>query len=108
MLKLLGVLNHEGVRIMRSIKIKFMSFLTALFILLGTSLPTLAVNTTVNTANYKSSYAAKATKSYTVYITNTGGKYHKKGCRYLKKSSIAIKKSSAVSQGFTACKICKP
>lgn len=93
---------------MRNIKFRFMSFLTALFILLGTSLPTLAVNTTVNATSNKSSYSAKATKSYTVYITNTGKKYHKKGCRYLKKSSIAIKKSNAVKQGYTACKICRP
>jgi hypothetical protein len=93
---------------MKNIKLKFMSFLTALVILLGVSLPTTAVNATVNTINQKSSYSAKATKSYTVYITNTGKKYHKKGCRYLRMSSIAIKKSSAVSQGYTACKVCNP
>ncbi|MBU3188747.1 hypothetical protein K9O30_06180 [Clostridium bowmanii] len=93
---------------MKGFKIKLISFLTALFVLIGTGLQTSEVNATVNTTNYKSSYSTKATKSYTVYITNTGGKYHKKGCRYLKKSSIAIKKSSAVSQGYTACKICKP
>ncbi|MCB2358761.1 hypothetical protein [Clostridium estertheticum] len=93
---------------MRNIKFRFMSFLTALFILLGTSLPTLAVNTTASVTSNKSSYSAKATKSYTVYITNTGKKYHKKGCRYLKKSSIAVKKSSILSKGYTACKICNP
>ena len=93
---------------MKNIKIKFMSFLTAIVILLGVSLPTTHVNAIVKTTSQKSSYSAKVTKSYTVYITNTGAKYHKRGCRYLKKSSIAIKKSSAVSQRYTACKVCNP
>jgi len=43
-----------------------------------------------------------------VYITNTGKKYHKYGCRYLSKSSIKISKSEAISKGYTPCSICKP
>ena len=43
-----------------------------------------------------------------VYITNTGSKYHRKGCSYLKKSCIPIKKSEAIAKGYTACKRCKP
>ena len=39
--------------------------------------------------------------SYTVYITKTGEKYHRDGCRYLKKSQIAIDKDAAVAQGYT-------
>jgi len=108
MLNLLGVLNYRGARIIKIFKTRIISLLTALFIIFGTSLQASAVNTTVNTTNYKSLYAAKATKSYTVYITNTGAKYHKKGCRYLKQSSIAIKKTSAVNQRYTACKVCRP
>lgn len=42
----------------------------------------------------------------TVYITNTGGKYHNAGCRYLKSSSIPISLSAAVAQGYTPCKVC--
>ncbi len=42
----------------------------------------------------------------TVYVTRTGGKYHKAGCRYLRSSSIAISLSSAQSQGYTACSVC--
>ena len=37
-------------------------------------------------------------QSYTVYITNTGSKYHSSGCQYLKKSKIAISKDKAVAQ----------
>ncbi len=44
----------------------------------------------------------------TVYITDTGEKYHRSGCRYLKKSAHAIAKDRAVAQGYTPCKVCKP
>jgi competence protein ComEC len=57
--------------------------------------------------------AVKATprptnKVFTVYITKTGEKYHKGGCRYLSKSKIAINLRDAISQGYTPCKVCKP
>ena len=42
----------------------------------------------------------------TVYITNTGEKYHNAGCRYLKNSSIPISLSQAQAQGYTPCKVC--
>ena len=44
----------------------------------------------------------------TVYITNTGEKYHSSGCRYLHKSKISIELSDALEQGYTACKVCGP
>ena len=47
-------------------------------------------------------------KSDTVYITDTGTKFHRSGCRSLKKSKTAISRSDAVKQGYTACKVCKP
>lgn len=43
-----------------------------------------------------------------VYITNTGKKYHRSGCRYLKKSKIKKTLKWAKSHGYTACKVCKP
>lgn len=46
--------------------------------------------------------------SYTVYITNTGSKYHRSGCRYLKKSQNAISKDNAIAQGYTPCSVCNP
>lgn len=45
---------------------------------------------------------------YTVYITNTGEKYHSNGCRYLKKSKIAIDINDARAQGYDPCKVCNP
>lgn len=46
--------------------------------------------------------------SYTVYITDSGSKYHRSGCRYLNKSKYAISRSSAVNQGYERCSVCKP
>jgi 2-phosphoglycerate kinase len=43
-----------------------------------------------------------------VYITKTGHKYHRAGCRYLKSSCIAIDESVAISQGYTPCSVCNP
>ena len=44
----------------------------------------------------------------TVYITDSGSKYHREGCRHLTKSKIAIALSDAVARGYTPCKVCKP
>ena len=43
-----------------------------------------------------------------VFITNTGKKYHKDGCRYLSKSKIPINKNAAISRGYGACSVCRP
>ena len=47
-------------------------------------------------------------KDVTVYITNTGKKYHRASCRYLRKSMIPIKKKDAITRGYTWCSVCKP
>lgn len=52
------------------------------------------------------SSAASTPQSRTVYITNTGSKYHKSGCQYLRKSKISISLSEAKSRGYTACSVC--
>lgn len=44
----------------------------------------------------------------TVYITNTGAKYHLYGCQYLKKSCIPVTLAQAKAWGYTPCKRCKP
>lgn len=46
--------------------------------------------------------------STTVYITETGSKYHRAGCSYLKKSCISISLSNAKAQGYTPCSRCNP
>lgn len=49
-----------------------------------------------------------APASTTVYVTQSGEKYHADGCRYLSKSKIAISLGDAVAQGYDPCKVCKP
>lgn len=43
-----------------------------------------------------------------VYVTETGKKYHRLGCRYLSKSCIPISLTEAKRRGYTPCKVCKP
>lgn len=46
-------------------------------------------------------------KEITVYVTNTGSKYHTGGCRYLRKSRIPISLESAKT-GYSPCSVCNP
>lgn len=46
-------------------------------------------------------------KEITVYVTNTGSKYHTGGCRYLRKSKIPISLKSA-RNGYSPCSVCDP
>jgi len=52
--------------------------------------------------------AANNAQGITVYITNTGKKYHSAGCRYLSKSCIPISLSEAKAEGYTPCSRCNP
>jgi hypothetical protein len=47
-------------------------------------------------------------KAQTVYITRTGKKYHREGCRYVATSKIPISLKDAKAKGYTACKVCHP
>lgn len=41
-----------------------------------------------------------------VYVTDTGSKYHRAGCRYLWNSRRKVSLSSAKSFGYSACSVC--
>ena len=56
----------------------------------------------------KSVCLSKAKSTIYVYITDTGAKYHRWGCRYLKYSHHKVTLKYAKSHGFKACKVCKP
>lgn len=43
-----------------------------------------------------------------VYLTNTGSKYHRAGCRHLSDSKLETTLTNALNQGYTACKTCRP
>ena len=59
-----------------------------------------------SSASVPAAYSSSNDQSETVYITNTGSKYHSAGCRYLKKSQIPMSLSKAKQQGYTACSVC--
>jgi micrococcal nuclease len=44
----------------------------------------------------------------TVYVTNSGEKYHRENCRSLRRSKIALPLEDAVRSGYGPCSICKP
>lgn len=46
-------------------------------------------------------------KSITVYVTRTGEKYHRNGCRYLRRSKIAISLENA-KFAYSPCSVCNP
>lgn len=56
---------------------------------------------------YVAPVTKKATQEQTVYITRTGSKYHRSGCRYLSKSMIPISLSEA-SANYGPCSVCNP
>jgi len=47
-------------------------------------------------------------KAQTVYITRTGKRYHRDGCRYLASSKIPSTLKDAKARGYTPCKVCRP
>jgi len=51
--------------------------------------------------------ASQKPASDTVYITKSGTKYHRAGCRYLSKSSISAALST-LSSKYDACSVCNP
>jgi hypothetical protein len=53
------------------------------------------------------SVAAAASPDTTVYVTRTGSKYHKGGCRYLSKSKIPMALKDA-KKAYDPCSVCRP
>jgi micrococcal nuclease len=49
-----------------------------------------------------------AEETLTVYVTNSGRRYHEDGCSSLSRSKIAVTLADAVRSGYTPCSICKP
>lgn len=54
---------------------------------------------------HKKASSSKKHVTY-VYVTDTGSKYHRNGCRYLWNSKRKVSLSSAKSFGYSACSVC--
>lgn len=50
-------------------------------------------------------YGQEQQAERTVYITNSGSKYHSGGCRYLRRSAIPMSLSQA-QRMYSACSVC--
>lgn len=44
----------------------------------------------------------------TVYLTKSGSKYHRSGCRSLRKSAIPVNLQDAIDRGYGPCGTCRP
>lgn len=55
----------------------------------------------------QTSTAKQDPQTITVYVTLTGAKYHRDGCRYLSRSKIPMSLKEAVKK-YTPCSVCKP
>lgn len=53
-------------------------------------------------------YSSSKADSVTVYVTDTGHKYHKKNCSYLKYSKNEITLSEAIDENYSPCLVCVP
>ncbi len=58
-------------------------------------------------SNAKQKEIKQDQQSVGVFVTNTGAKYHRDGCRHLK-SRIPISLVDAGRKGYTACLVCSP
>lgn len=52
-------------------------------------------------------FVVTSSKAQTVYITESGKKYHAKNCDVAKTGKKGIELSEAKKQGYEACKVCK-
>jgi micrococcal nuclease len=52
--------------------------------------------------------ASNGADAGTVYVTKSGKKYHRAGCRSLSKSSIPMALATAKARGMQPCSVCKP
>jgi hypothetical protein len=62
-------------------------------------------NSATSTTHHKAEGESNA--NLTVYVTRTGEKYHRLGCRYLSQSSIPMSLGDALGR-YTPCSVCGP
>lgn len=73
-----------------------------------TTAPPVSKSAEPSTESYTEPYLSNDNQSITVYITRTGTKYHRDGCKYLKSSKIPIVLDELNTNKYEPCKVCKP
>lgn len=59
-------------------------------------------------SGYTNEASRRPGEDITVYVTNSGTKYHRNGCQYLSQSKIAKTLIQAKAEGYTPCSVCNP
>ncbi len=72
------------------------------------SVPAAVTSSQTQTQTQTVQPTAQDTQEETVYVTKTGSKYHRAGCKYLKDSSIPMSLKDAQVAGYTPCSACNP
>ena len=66
------------------------------------------MSVTVPAASPQAAQPAVDPQTVTVYVTKTGKKYHREGCRSLSRSKIPMTLKEAKAKGYTPCSTCRP
>src|SRR3546814_11679554 len=99
-----GLIKHNGIRKETAITIKpivMRKHILYLLLLFGLLLPSGSA-----AEGHSLTYTATQQKETTVYITKTGKKYHRAGCRYLKHSQIKTTKK-AIGRASCRERVCQ-
>ena len=78
-----------------------------LLLALGLSWPNFGA-VSILPAQQPAAQLSEDSKTETVYITRTGERYHRDGCRYLSEKKIKTTVKEARASGYTPCKVCRP
>ncbi len=70
--------------------------------------PTNAVEETEEQQEIESESSEDTLQGETVYITKTGTKYHRDGCRFLSKSNIPVLLEELDTEKYAPCSVCNP
>jgi len=84
-------------------KLRTLKWLAAIMLALFTVIPAVSLP-----AQQPVPKRTEQPKEQIVYVTRTGKKYHREGCRYLSASKIPMALKDAKERGYTACKVCRP
>ncbi|MCX8050389.1 MAG: hypothetical protein N3B17_00645 [Chlorobi bacterium] len=66
----------------------------------------LAAATTTVLRSERAPQSSESSSDETVYVTNTGVRYHRDGCKWLYRSRRPMTLRQAEEAGYTPCKVC--
>lgn len=116
-MQMIGVVVMQDKHAAQSSRVVRLLVLLLLVLLIPLNQPVVALahDTNVTVLDRSASISAETddedalvAMGYTVYITKSGTKYHRDGCRSLWNSRIPIDVNAARARGYTPCSVCDP